>query len=355
LNKELHQERQINFSAAVENTLNWSGHSSASAARVQSTPLVSIGLPVYNGENFVAEAIQCVLSQTFTDWELIISDNASTDRTVQICREFAAKDGRIRVHQNQRNMGFSPNFNQVFQLSRGRYFKWISHDDLFGAEFLESCVQELERDARAVLVFPKTVYVGPDRQLLRRQTGSYSIVGPTPESRVIQLMRLESESTDVFWSQYGLFRREVLEKTHLMDVYNGSDQTLLMEIALRGNIVEVEKELFFRREHAQAATLITDWTHREKAKFVYAGDRRILVFPYCRMLKEHLACLKDASISTWGKMQCGAVVLKRFLKQWKYFAHELVWSPWETLLPSPVTLWLLRAYHARHSSGPHHQ
>ena len=78
------------------------------------TPLVSIGLPVYNGENFVAEAIQCVLSQTFSDWELIISDNASTDRTVHICREFAAKDARIRVHQNKQNMGVCPNFNQVF-------------------------------------------------------------------------------------------------------------------------------------------------------------------------------------------------------------------------------------------------
>jgi len=294
-------------------------------------PLVSIGLPVYNGENFVAEAIQCVLSQTFRDWELVISDNASTDRTVEICREFAVSDDRIRVHQFQQNMGFAPNFNQTFRLSRGRYFKWITHDDLFGAEFLESCVQELERDNRTVLVFPKLIYVDSDRQLLRRQEGDLSIVGPTPESRVSQLMRFESESIDVFWSQYGLIRRSVLEKTHLMDAYNGSDQTLLLDIALNGDMKQIGKELFFRREHAAASTLRPNWTFKQRAKFVDASDTRMVVFPYCRMLKEHLACVWNAPISTWSRMQCIAAVLKRFSRQWKNFAHELVHSPLETL------------------------
>src|SRR2546426_7984873 len=96
------------------------------------SPLVSIGLPVYNAENFVAEAIQCVLSQTYSDWELVISDNASTDRTVSICREFTDRDGRIRLYQNKRNLGISLNFNHAFQRSRGRYFAWLAHDDFFG-------------------------------------------------------------------------------------------------------------------------------------------------------------------------------------------------------------------------------
>src|SRR4051812_29250250 len=100
---------------------------------VDKTPLVSIGLPVYNGENYVADAINCVLSQTFSDWELIISDNASTDRTLDICREFARKDAKIRIYQYERNMGVSPNHNRVFELSRGAFFKWIAHDDLFSA------------------------------------------------------------------------------------------------------------------------------------------------------------------------------------------------------------------------------
>jgi glycosyltransferase involved in cell wall biosynthesis len=295
------------------------------------TPLVSMGLPVYNGENFVAEAIECALSQTRSDWELIVSDNASTDRTVSICREYAAKDSRIRVYQNERNMGVSLNYNYVFQRSRGRYFKWITHDDLFGAEFVERCILELEKDDRVVLSFPKLVYVDAGGGVLRRQTSELSISGPTAESRVNQLMRLEAEGTDIFWSQFGLIRRDVLEETGLMGLYNGSDQVLLFELALRGSFKQVEGEFFFRREHPAASTLRSGWTAKERAMFVYADDGRTLVFPYCRMLKEHVVSICNSTVPFWSKAQCTAAVLKRFLGHWKYFAHEVIETPLEVL------------------------
>ena len=105
------------------------------------SPVVSIGLPVYNGESFVSEAIQCVLDQTFSDWELVICDNASTHRTVEICRQFADRDSRIRIYQNARNMGVCFNYSEVFRLSRARYFKWMAHDDLFKPRLIEACIQ----------------------------------------------------------------------------------------------------------------------------------------------------------------------------------------------------------------------
>jgi glycosyltransferase involved in cell wall biosynthesis len=250
-------------------------------------PLVSIGLPVYNGQNFVAEAIHCVLCQTFSNWELIISDNASTDRTISICREFAKKDRRIRLFENERNMGVAPNHNRVFQLSGGQYFKWMSHDDLFGAEFVESCVKELDNDENAVLAFPKIAYVDLNGRTLGRQISDLSISGSTATSRVLQLMQLAAQSNDIFWSQVGLIRRSVLEKTHLMDMYNGSDQVLLLELALRGKFKQVDKELFWRRDHPAASTSRRGWTTNDMAKFVNADDKRLLVFPNCRMLKEH--------------------------------------------------------------------
>ena len=89
------------------------------------------GLPVYNGQNFVAEAIQCVLNQTLCNWELVVCDNCSTDSTVAICRQFADQDSRIRVYENARNMGVSFNYNEVLRMSARQYFKWIAHDDLF--------------------------------------------------------------------------------------------------------------------------------------------------------------------------------------------------------------------------------
>ncbi len=122
-------------------------------------PRVSVGLPVYNGENFIKDALDSILAQTFEDFELIISDNASTDGTQQICRQYTSKDQRIRYIRNDGNIGASKNFNQVFELSSGEYFKWIAHDDLCAPEFLERCVEVLDQDPSIVLCFarPKAI------------------------------------------------------------------------------------------------------------------------------------------------------------------------------------------------------
>lgn len=294
-------------------------------------PLVGIALPVYNGENFVAQAIQCMLDQTFSDWEMVISDNASTDRTLSICREFADHDRRIRIYQSPRNMGVSFNFNQAYRLSRGRFFKWITHDDLFAPEFIETCIQELETDERVVLAFPRIAYVDADGRLLRRQSSDLSILGETGESRVRRLMELAAQSADIFWTHYGLIRREVLEQTRLVGLYGGGDQTLILELALRGCFKQVPKDLFFRREHSAAATLRVSWTARDRAKFHYADDRRRLVFPYCRMLKEHLISVMNGPIPFWDRLRCAHSVMKRFVRQWKYFAEEAIFSPLDLL------------------------
>ena len=92
-------------------------------------PRVSVGIPVFNGERFLAETIESILAQTFKDFEIVISDNASTDRTEEICRSYAARDPRIRYNRNDTNRGAAWNHNRVFELARGEYFKWQSHDD----------------------------------------------------------------------------------------------------------------------------------------------------------------------------------------------------------------------------------
>jgi glycosyltransferase involved in cell wall biosynthesis len=286
-------------------------------------PLVSIGLPVYNGENFVAEAIECVLAQSFSDWELVISDNASTDGTLNICRAFAARDPRISVHRNERNLGVARNYNRTFELSRGRYFAWLAHDDFVGPEFLERCLQELERDDQVLLAFPKVVFVDAQRRPLARQASDLSILGSTPVSRVRQLMRLEYQSNDIFWSQFGLIRRGTLEQTDLMSTYNGSDQVLLLEIALRGKLKQFDAELFFRREHPQASTIRRNWDAREMAKFQNADDARVLVFHNWRLLREHLVCIWDSSVPAWGKIQCVGQILRRFSGRWKDLVIEI--------------------------------
>ena len=102
-------------------------------------PRVSIGLPIYNGENFLGDAVESLLAQTFTDFELVLVDNASTDGTAAMCERFVARDKRVRYHRNPQNIGGAPNFNLAFQLAdRAPYFKWAAHDDRHLPDFLPS-------------------------------------------------------------------------------------------------------------------------------------------------------------------------------------------------------------------------
>ena len=102
------------------------------------TPRVSLGFPVYNGERYLAAALDSLLGQTFRDLEVVICDNASTDRTAELCAAYAARDARVRYHRNPTNLGAAPNFNRTFELSRGEYFKWAAHDDVCAPTFSPS-------------------------------------------------------------------------------------------------------------------------------------------------------------------------------------------------------------------------
>ena len=115
-------------------------------------PRVTVGVPVFNGESFLAETLDSLLNQTFSDFEIVISDNASTDRTEEICRAYAARDPRIRYYRSDANRGAAWNHNRVFELARGEYFKWNSADDLCAPEFLARCVAALDEDASAIMV-----------------------------------------------------------------------------------------------------------------------------------------------------------------------------------------------------------
>ena len=108
---------------------------------MKNAPKVSIGIAVFNGENFLESALRSILAQTFEDFELIISDNASTDRTADICEQYASQDGRVLYLRQPANLGAQPNYNLLVGQARGRYFKWAAHDDMLAPTFLERCVE----------------------------------------------------------------------------------------------------------------------------------------------------------------------------------------------------------------------
>ncbi len=209
-------------------------------------PLVSIGLPVFNGANYVAAAIESVLAQTVRDLELIIFDNASTDSTQSICQDFAARDPRVRYHRNPENVGAGPNYDLCFHASRGTYFKWTAHDDLLSADFLEKTIAALEAAPRAVLCCVGVREIGPEGEVIREYESPIGAVGDRrPSDRFAALILDIHNVTDFF----GLFRRDALVGSQLHGTYRGCDLVLLAEMALRGPFVAVDDPVFLHREH----------------------------------------------------------------------------------------------------------
>lgn len=210
------------------------------------SPLVSIGMPVYNGEDLLGEAVESILSQTFEDLELIIADNASTDGTADLCRSFAERDKRIRYYRFARNGGAALNYNRCVALARGRYFKWASHDDVCEPSFMERCVQEFESGPPSVvLVYPKSRFIDERSRPLDNYDRSMDTREGAPHRRVAKVVA----TVDMAHPVFGLFRSDALRRTRLIDSFIASDYVLLVEMALLGQIREVPETLFLRRKH----------------------------------------------------------------------------------------------------------
>lgn len=220
--------------------------SETNAGREPHLPRVSIGLPVYNGMPFLPRAIESILTQSFTDLELIICDNASTDRTQEVCEEYARRDRRVRYYRNERNLGAGPNYDLCFHRSRGHYFKWAAHDDMLAPGYLEKAVAALDARPEAVLCTVGITEIGPDDEVLRAYTNRFDGAGSSsPAHRFGCLINTRHQCEDFF----GLYRREALVGSGLHDNYSGSDRVLLAEMALRGPFVAVADPLFLHREH----------------------------------------------------------------------------------------------------------
>ncbi|MGH8615564.1 MAG: glycosyltransferase family 2 protein [Gammaproteobacteria bacterium] len=217
---------------------------------VTDSPRVSVGMPVYNGAPYIKEAIDSILSQSFDDLELIISDNASTDATEGICRACAALDPRVRYVRNARNLGASDNYNAVCRLSTGQYFKWASSNDLCAESFILDCAEILDRHSEVVLCYPRTKLFATGVAQAIEYEDELDLKSENPVARffcVYSRMRLNNIMN-------GLIRAAVLTKTPLIKSFFSSDVCLMAELALYGKFYEVPKYLFFRRMDVNTAT-----------------------------------------------------------------------------------------------------
>lgn len=207
------------------------------------TPLVSVGLPVFNGEQYLAEAIQSILSQTLQDFELIISDNASTDSTPEIIARYAASDSRVRISRNETNIGVAKNFNRVFELSRGKYFRWAAYDDIMLPQFLERCVDGLEADPSLVAFHTGVVRVNEHGNEISRDAHCSIICSENPAKRFRAVIH---KSEYPIWA---VMRSDAIRKTSLHQCYPSSEVEFLADLVLLGRFAQSPEYLFKLRVH----------------------------------------------------------------------------------------------------------
>lgn len=208
----------------------------------------TVGMPVYNGEKYLPAALDSVREQDEADIEIVISDNASTDATEEICRAAAAEDPRIRYVRHEQNQGGRWNFNHLVELARAPYFTWAAADDIRRPAFVRRCLETFaDSDPATVLVYPRTQIIDSGGVITEDlNDADLACDEPTPHERIGHFLR--AQAAHLF---YGLHRTEALRSTRGIRPTVGNDLVILAELACRGPFQLVPEQLFLQRRHAE--------------------------------------------------------------------------------------------------------
>lgn len=288
------------------------GTTRAHAMRLESHPVVSVGLPVFNGENFLALAIESVLAQRFGDLELIICDNASSDGTRDIAERYARMDARVRYVRNPANLGAAPNYNRAFALSRGRYMKWLAHDDLIAPDYLTETVAVLE--ARPELVLCNTSVEIIDE--VGRVIGAYASVldqadRPSAVERFSVFVLQPHTGVDIF----GVIRRSALVESVLHPSFHGADRALLAQLALRGPMLQLALPLHQIREHASRYTRQAS-SARLRAIWHDVHCRPLGKVPILQLYSAYASMVRQEQLSGWERCQAWLTLARWWMVNW---------------------------------------
>ena len=274
-------------------------------------PRVSIGLPVYNGENYLAEAVQSVLDQTFDDYELVISDNASTDRTAEICQDFSSSDKRVRYFRNERNLGAAPNYNLAWEKSTGEYFKWFAHDDRIKPEYLATTVSALDERPDVILCNTVVDYIGAKGEHLGYYKSVLEQCDVESVSERFSTMILRSHTCVDF---FGVLRRKIMEGSLLHQAFSGADKAFLAQMALRGRLLQLEEPLVEMREHPVRYTRLTKTSSMKLAwhDSTQAGKKDIPVLTLYQVYRE---LVRSEQLNDADRRAC-KWILQRYWFNW---------------------------------------
>jgi glycosyltransferase involved in cell wall biosynthesis len=279
---------------------------------MRKNPLISVGLPVYNGSPHLKDAIESLLAQTYGDFEIIISDNASTDDTQDVCEHYVRLDNRVRYHRNAKNIGLIKNFNSVFERAEAPYFKWVAHDDIHEPRYLECCFPPVRDDPSISVSHCETTLVDAAGISLPYEDSLNFCVDPANGCRWY-LDRTDCATRgpapkrfrDVLAYQimcgpvYGLMPRHLLKQTVLNRTFFGSDKLLLAEMALLGRFHIVRERLFKKRMHAGMTSV-----KKGGSQATYIDPESGNKYLRLQKLASYLTMLKHRNLSPGHRLAC---------------------------------------------------
>ncbi len=255
-----------------------------------SESLVSVGIPVYNGADFIAETLESVIAQTHRNLEVIVCDNCSTDATQKIVREFASRDCRITLLVNEQNLGAAGNFNRALHEAAGPYFTWLSADDYWAPTYVEKAVAILESREEVVAVYSHATQINEASKHIgnyREAMGNLQLDDPSPRVRFNDAV-IGFPAIVLF----GVMRRSVMLDTPGHGAYIGGDRVFVSEMALKGRIARIDEELFLRRVHAGSYSSMLN--KKERARWLDESDTSGSKGAINRISEHHVALKRNA-------------------------------------------------------------
>jgi glycosyltransferase involved in cell wall biosynthesis len=285
---------------------------------------VEIGLPVYNGEKFLERALAMLLGQSYGEFELIISDNASTDGTEQICRKYADLDPRIRYFRQDQNIGAVANFNWVFENSNCEYFKWAAVDDLCSPTYLEKVVKILDDDPACIWCHSRSSHIDAAGNLLEDADCcdvSYEKRGsPIASKRFEDVVLGKGGCID----SYGLMRSEAIRQTDLFMPLYGAEKIFMAELALIGTYREIPETLFFVRVDDTSSGSLA--TAEEQQQFVDPNGTAKVRFARLSYLKGYLKAIRRSAPGSIEVAKSTLVILRWLfqISKWKSILEKAI-------------------------------
>ncbi len=262
-------------------------------------------MPLYNAERYLEHTLQTVLAQTYEDFILYISDNASTDRTQEICKDYVARDSRIKYIKNEVNVGAPGNYERCFTPASSEYFRWQNGDDPIEPTLIERCIEVLDEQPDVVLAYCKTNIIDENGVFLEHYDDKLHLMQDEPVARLQALL----DSIGYQNVMYGLIRREPLSHTALMGAYTSSDLNLVGELCLYGKFFEVQEYLFNRRMHPESNS--ADRHDDEKQVVFWDPSKKKMILPLWRSFYEYFKAAFRAPISWQQKQRIASLLLRR--------------------------------------------